>query len=92
MQGRIGIDSRTKESVSFVCERNGKRIYLQMAGSGSTYGEKMRKRNALLAIRDAWPKYIADAEGAPADGTGEEGRDGILTLFVRDLLLGKHKL
>ncbi len=92
LQGRIGIDSRTKESVSFVCERNGKRIYLQMAGSGSTYGEKMRKRNALLAIRDAWPKYIADAEGTPADGTGEEGRDGILTLFVRDLLLGKHKL
>jgi len=92
LQGRIGIDNRTKESVSFVCERNGKRIYLQMAGSGSTYGEKMRKRNALLAIRDAWPKYIADAEGTPADGTGEEGRDGILTLFVRDLLLGKHKL
>lgn len=91
-RGRVDIDSRTKAAISFVCERNDKRMYVQMTGNEDSYGEKLRKRGALLAVRDAWPKYIVDAEGAPADGSGEKGRDGIQTIFVRDLLLGRYAL
>ncbi len=91
-QGRVTINSQTRAAVSFVCEKNEKKIYVQMAGNETSYGEKIRKRNALLAIRDAWPKYIADAEGALLDRSAEEVRDGIQTLFVRDLLLGKYTI
>jgi len=92
LQGRTDMDSRMKETVDFVCEKDDRRIYLQTTGNAAPYGEKLRKRNALLSIRDAWPKYIADAEGALSDGSEAGGRDGIQILFVRDLLLGKYRL
>jgi len=79
--GRIGYGSQSKEEISFVCERNGKRIYLQLIASNATSGERLRKRKALLAIRDAWPRYLVDSD------SGEDEADGIIRLSVRDILM-----
>ena len=82
-QRRVDTGRQTKEAVSFVCEKDGKRIYVQTTGNSATAGERLRKRNALLAIRDAWPKYLVDPDGE----TGEN--DGIRQVYLRDLLAGR---
>lgn len=82
-QGRVDSLRQTKEAISFVCEKDGKRIYVQTTGNSATAGERLRKRNALLAIRDAWPKYLVDPDGE----TGED--DGIRQVYLRDLLAGR---
>lgn len=80
-QGRVDLRKQLKETVHFVCEKNEARMYIQVNASSASFGEKLRRREALLSIRDAWPKYILSAE---AD---EENTDGIRTLSVRNFLL-----
>jgi predicted AAA+ superfamily ATPase len=82
-QGRVDTGRQIKETVSFTCEKDGKRIYVQTTGNSATAGERLRKRKALLAIRDAWPKYLVDPDGE----TGED--DGIRQVYLRDLLAGR---
>jgi len=79
--GRVGYGGQLKEEISFVCERNGKRAYLQLIPNTATSGERLRKRKALLAIRDAWPRYLVDSD------SGEDEADGIIRLSVRDVLI-----
>lgn len=79
--GRAGYGKSLKEEISFVCEKNGKRAYLQLISNTATSGERLRKRKALLAIRDAWPRYLVDSD------SGEDEADGIIRLSVRDALL-----
>lgn len=81
-QGRIVRSNGSREDISFVCNRNGERMYLQMAGSGATAAEQLRKRSALLSLRDGWPKYMIGAYGE------DNSEDGIRYLSVRELLLG----
>ncbi len=82
-QGRIIRGNGSREDISFVCNRNGERMYLQMAGSAATAAEQLRKRSALLSLRDGWPKYMIGAYG------DEQSEDGIRQLSVRELLLGQ---
>jgi len=79
-RGRVALDSASREDISFVCEKEGKRIYLQMMGSSVTAAERIRRHAALLAVRDAWPKFVVDAENEGIDGAG------VRTVFLRDLL------
>lgn len=78
--GKIGSSGKSKEDITFVCERGGKRIYIQVIANGATSGARLRKRAALLAIRDAWPRYLVDAD------EGEDLKDGIGRLYIRDFL------
>lgn len=80
-QGRIIHSNGTRDDISFVCEKDTRRLYVQMEGSVATAEEHLRKRSALLAIRDAWPKYLV---GAYSEDSVE---DGIIRRSVRDLLL-----
>lgn len=80
-QGRIIRGNGYREDISFVCNRNGERKYIQMAGSSATAAEQLRKRAALLSLRDGWPKYMIGVYG------GEQPEDGIHHLSVRELLL-----
>jgi predicted AAA+ superfamily ATPase len=80
-RGRIGFGRQMKEDISFVCERNGKRVYAQMIPNTATSGERLRKREALLAVRDAWPRFLIEA--VPSEGDN----DGITELLPRELLL-----
>lgn len=78
--GRIGSSGKSKEDITFVCERGGKRIYLQVIANTATSGARLRKRAALLAIKDAWPRYLIDAD------EGEDLKDGVGRLYIRDFL------
>lgn len=71
-QGRVDLSRQIKETIQFVCERGGKRLYIQMTGSSEGEAERIRKQKALLAARDAWPKYIigAENEGVSPEGIG----------------------
>ncbi|HHU36327.1 MAG TPA: ATP-binding protein [Treponema sp.] len=80
-QGRIIYGNGTREDISFVCEKDDKRLYVQMEGSAATAEEHLRKRTALLAIRDAWPKYLVGAYSEKGEN------DGIIRRSVRELLL-----
>lgn len=81
-RGRVDLDSRNREEVSFVCEGGGKRVYIQIIGSSTGLRASERKKKALLSIRDGWKKILVS--NGP-EGTGE---DGILTVSPRKLLLG----
>ena len=78
--GKIGPSGIAREDISFVCEKGDRRIYIQMIPNTATQGARLRKRKALLAIRDAWPRYLIDADES------EEARDGIQMLYVREFL------
>lgn len=84
-RGRVGYGKFLKAEVSFVCERedNGerRRAYAQVIPSTATAAERLRLRQALLAIRDAWPKYLIDATSRGVDSDGVRGMD------MRELLL-----
>lgn len=79
-QGRIDAQKGDKDIITFVCEKKGKRIYLQMIGTETSENIRSRKRKALLRIRDAWPKYLVEGEN---EGTSS---DGIRSLHIRTLL------
>lgn len=82
-QGRVIRGNGNREDISFVCDRDGERRYIQMAGSTATAAEQLRKRTALLSLRDGWPKYLIGAYG------DEQPEDGIRQVSVRELLLGQ---
>jgi len=79
-RGKTGQSGTAREDISFVCEKGDRRIYIQMIANTATQGARLRKRKALLAIRDAWPRYLIDADES------EEARDGIRMLYVREFL------
>lgn len=83
-QGRIDAGRERKEEITFVCEREGKRVYIQMVGNAASAGERVRKYRALLSIRDAWPKYLIDPAGLPEGG--EISADGVRHLIARDFI------
>ncbi len=82
-QGRVHRGNGGRDDISFICSRDEKRMYLQMAGSTATAAELLRKREAMLSLRDGWPKYMIGAYG------DEQSGDGIRHVSVRELLLGQ---
>lgn len=82
-QGRILRSNGNRDDISLICNRAGERLYFQIAGSTATAEELLRRRSALLSIRDGWPKYMIGAYG------GEKPADGIRYLSARDLLMGQ---
>lgn len=68
--GRIQIDSKNQETVSFVCEGKGKRLYFQYLPSTLHQSTYIRKIKALKAIKDAWPKIIIANETSGFDESG----------------------
>lgn len=82
-QGRVLRGNGSRDNISFVCNRGEKRMYLQMAGSTATAAELLRKKSALLSLRDGWPKYMIGAYG------DDQNVDGIRLLSVREFLLGR---
>jgi predicted AAA+ superfamily ATPase len=83
-RGRVGSGKYAREDITFVCGRGEplQRVYVQIISSSASAAERLRKREALLAVRDAWPKYLVDAN---EDAT--PSKDGIKRLSMRELLL-----
>jgi hypothetical protein len=59
-----------REYITFVAEKRGMRMYIQCAHSSYGAADRIRKRRALLAIRDAWPKVFVDAPGGDSIDEG----------------------
>lgn len=80
-QGRIRLGKTVRERISFVCEREGKRRYLQIIGNRATAAERLRKRRALLAVHDAWPKHSIDTDDDQSQSFG------VIRTDARDFML-----
>lgn len=79
-RGRTGQGAGAREEVRFVCEKGGKRAYVQTIPNQATSALRLRRREALLGVRDAWPRFLVDPG---SDGTE---RDGINRMSIRELL------
>lgn len=75
--GRIG-----EREIDFVCERGGKRAYVQAAYLVPDGLTREREFGSLLALRDAWPRYVVSMDPIRAD------HEGIRHLGLREFLLG----
>lgn len=80
VKGRAAKGKDFLEYISFVCTKNNKKIYLQISPFAAGASAQIRKRQALLAVRDAWPKYLIGEEDESVQG------DGIISLSVRKIL------
>lgn len=80
VKGRITKGKDFLEYISFVCTKNSKKIYLQISPFSAGASEQIRKRQALLAVRDAWPKYLIGEEDESVQD------DGIISLSARKIL------
>ena len=63
-----------------MCTKDNKKIYLQISPFSAGASTHIRKREALLAVRDAWPKYLIGEEDESVQD------DGIISLSARKLL------
>lgn len=80
-QGRVNLGAGVRERISFVCERAGERRYLQVIGNHATSAERFRKRKALLAVHDAWPKHSIDSDDDRSQSFGVIRTDARLFLL-----------
>lgn len=74
--GRVG-----GREIDFVCERAGRRIYVQAAYLLADEGTREREFGSLLALRDAWPCYVVSMDRLRAD------HEGVRHLGLREFLL-----
>lgn len=80
VKGRAAKGKDFLEYISFVSTKNSKKIYLQISPFSAGASAQIRKRQALLAVRDAWPKYLIGEEDESVQG------DGIIGLSARKIL------
>ncbi len=81
-KGRITKGSSFIEYITFIAEREGKKIYIQLSPLSQNLQSQIQKKEALLSIKDAWPKYLVGSE--EEDGLTKEG---IQVISERSLLL-----
>ena len=74
--GRVG-----DREIDFVCDRGSKRIYVQAAYLLPDGPTREREFGSLLALRDAWPRYVVSMDPIRAD------MEGVLHLSLQDFLL-----
>ena len=78
--------SGTKE-VDFVCEKDGKRMYVQVAYTLGDSGIIDREFGPLIDIRDNYPKYVVTM-----DGMSLGDRQGVKHVLLRQFLMDKGLL
>ncbi len=69
-QGRVQLKGRDRQKITFICEKENSRVYVQLSDPGSSFEERLRERTSLLCVRDAWPKILIDSlsENSTSDG------------------------
>jgi predicted AAA+ superfamily ATPase len=80
-RGRVGYGKLAREEITFVCDKAGKRLYVQCLPASAGRGERARMIEALLAVRDAWPRVLIGEDESTGEG------DGIARTFMREFLL-----
>jgi len=77
--GRVG-----NQEVDFVCDKAGRRIYLQVSYLLASEETIEREFGSLLAIEDNFPKYVLSMDRF------DFSRQGILHSYIPDFLLSDH--
>jgi predicted AAA+ superfamily ATPase len=71
------------KEIDFVCEKNGKRIYVQVAYLLASEETIKREFGAYADIRDNYPKYVVTMDEI------DRSRDGIIHKNIIDFLLNR---
>lgn len=86
-RGKIETSKKnTSNSITFVCEKDERRVYMQLIPANCPINIKSKMQNSLLAIRDGWEKILIDSDSLPRD------KNGIPTVSITELLLQNSAL
>ena len=80
-KGRITKGNNFIEHISFVGEKDGKKIYVQLSPASLPPQAHEQKKEALLSIKNSWPKYLIggnEDEGVTKEGVRVMGERGFL--------------
>jgi predicted AAA+ superfamily ATPase len=78
---RVTIGKTGAKEIDFVCDRAGKRIYIQVCYVLASEQTEMREFGAYDAVNDNYPKYVLSLDEF------DMSRDGIIHMNIRDFLL-----
>lgn len=78
---QITVGKNADKEIDFVCDREGKRIYVQVCYLLASEKTEMREFGAYDGIKDNYPKYVLSMDEF------DMSRDGIVHMNVRDFLL-----
>ncbi len=81
----VTVGKYANKEIDFVCDRNGKRIYVQVSYLLSSEKTEKREFGAYESIKDNYPKYVLSMDEF------DMSRDGIIHMNVRDFLLKTEK-
>jgi predicted AAA+ superfamily ATPase len=73
-----------KQEVDFVCEKAGRKIYLQVAYLLASEETVKREFGSLLAIEDNYPKIVLSMDQF------DMGREGVVHQYIPDFLLSEQ--
>ena len=78
---KISIGKNGTKEIDFVCDKEGKRIYVQVCYYLSSEKTQEREFGAYEGIKDNYPKYVVSMDEF------DMSRDGIIHMNIRDFLL-----
>ena len=82
---KVTVGKNGTKEIDFVCDKDGKRIYVQVCYYLSSEKTEEREFGAYEGIRDNYPKYVLSMDEF------DMSRDGIIHMNIRDFLLGIQK-
>ena len=83
---KVTIGKNGTREIDFVCDRDGKRIYVQVCYYLSSEKTEEREFGAYADIKDNYPKYVVSMDEF------DMSRNGIIHMNIRDFLLNFQKL
>ena len=78
---KVMIGKLNDKEIDFVCDKNGKRIYVQVTYMLASEKTLMREFGAYDGIRDNYPKYVVSMDDF------DMSQNGIIHMNIRDFLL-----
>lgn len=83
---KVTIGKNGTKEIDFVCDKDGKRIYVQVCYYLSSEKTEEREFGAYENIKDNYPKYVISMDEF------DMSRNGIIHMNIRDFLLNFHDL
>lgn len=80
---KVGIGKIGEREIDFVCDKNGRRIYIQVCYMLASEKTSEREFGAYDSVRDNYPKYVLSMDEF------DFSQNGIIHMNIRDFLLRK---
>lgn len=78
----VTIGKQGEREIDFIAEKQGRKVYVQVARTILADETRMREFTPLLAVRDQYPKYVVTEDEVFGDNV-----DGVLHVNIADFLL-----